>query len=109
VSAFTCQLDEAADRVHQPHLLDRLAVRIEQARGAHQHDAALGARGGDVDAVAVEGEVLRMVGDLRESGLDEEADLLDEAAPKLAPEAYGSTVRKNLNYESWQTRRNRRA
>jgi len=49
-----------------------------------------------------------MVGDLRESGLDEEADLLDEAAPKLAPEAYGSTVRKNLNYESWQTRRNRR-
>ena len=50
------QLDKPADGVHQPHLLDRLAVGVEEARGAHEHDAALGARGGDVDAVAVEGE-----------------------------------------------------
>ena len=67
----------------------------------HRHDS-----GRHFDAQAL---IVSMVGDLRESGLDEEADLLDEAAPKLAPEAYSGTVRKNLNYESWQTRRNRRA
>jgi len=30
------KLDEAAERVCQPHLLDRPAVRVEQARRAHQ-------------------------------------------------------------------------
>ena len=53
--------------------------------------------------------VLGLVDELRESGLDEEADLLADAAPNLAPDAYDPTVRKHLNYDSWQTRRNRRA
>lgn len=50
------QLDEAADSIHQPHLLDRLAVGVEKARGADEHDAALGPRGSNVDAVTVERE-----------------------------------------------------
>ena len=54
--ALLGQLDEAADRVHQPHLLDRLAVGVEEARGADEHDPALRTRGGDVDAVAVGSE-----------------------------------------------------
>jgi hypothetical protein len=33
------QLDEAAHRIHQPHLLDRLAVGVEEARGTDEDDA----------------------------------------------------------------------
>jgi hypothetical protein len=40
-----CQLEEAAERVDQLHLLDGLDVGLEQARGADELDAALCARG----------------------------------------------------------------
>jgi hypothetical protein len=38
------RLDEAAERVHEPHLLDCLDYGLEQARGADELDAALRAR-----------------------------------------------------------------
>src|SRR5688500_1632959 len=50
------ELDEAAERIHEAHLLDRLAVGLEQARRADELDAALRARGRDVDPGRVEDE-----------------------------------------------------
>ena len=42
-----CQLDEPAQRVREPHLVDRLAVRFEEAWRAVELDPALRARGRD--------------------------------------------------------------
>ena len=103
VIANCVSAEEAETVAPDPEVREEILV----LRAARARDEAieLADSGRHFDAQTL---MLRMVGDLRESGLDEEADLLDEAAPKLAPEAYGPTVRKNLNYESWQTRRNRR-
>ena len=50
------ELHEPADGRHEPHLLHRPAVDVEQRRRAREHGPALGARRGDVEAVPVEGE-----------------------------------------------------
>ena len=48
------EFDEAAERVCEPHVFDRLAVDFEQLRRADEVGEALGARDGDVEAVAGE-------------------------------------------------------
>src|SRR5438046_216353 len=51
------ELGEAAERVREPHLLDRPAARVEQARARDEVGQALRARDRHVQAVAGEEEV----------------------------------------------------
>jgi hypothetical protein len=63
LSRLARNLDEPAERVHEPHLVDRVAADVDQARAADQVREALRARDRDVQAVA------------REQGLEAARDL----------------------------------
>jgi hypothetical protein len=58
-----CVQDAAAERIDQLHLFDRLAARLQEARGANEKGQALGPGDRDVEPVPVEkeGEVTGLI------------------------------------------------
>ena len=97
-------LDEPAQRVREPHLRDRAAVHLEQARRAHEIGEAPRARDRDVQPVAREQELeaardvlaararQRVEDDLRLLAL-ELVDRPDAARPQGAPRVVRSPAR----------------
>lgn len=105
VVANVVSADEAAGAVPDADVREEVLV----LRAAHARDEAIqladAGRFGDAQAI-----LFSLSEELRSTGLPqlgEEADALDDAYGSVAPATYDALARKNLHYQSWQSRHRR--